>query len=298
MVVQHEHQHDETLLATHQLRLEDASAPPGSVAAPTAAGPDASALPAMRTIDAGPVVVGSVDHPWAYDNERDAHLVELPGFRIATFPTTNREYLAFVADGGYDDPRLWTTAGWAWRTEAGLEHPEFWRREGGGGWSVLRFGRRLDLADLADQPVQHVCWYEADAFARWAGRRLPTEAEWERAAGGGTPGSPLLASAADLGQRHDGPAAIGTDPASVAPSGCHQMIGGVWEWTASTFGPHPGFRAFPYPEYSEVFWGPEHQVLKGGSWATDPSAVRPSFRNWDYPIRRQIFAGFRCAEDP
>jgi iron(II)-dependent oxidoreductase len=255
----------------------------------------------MRTIDAGPVVVGSIDHPWAYDNELGAHVVDVPAFRIDTFPTTNRRYLEFVAAGGYDDERAWTGDGWAWRQEAGLEHPEFWRREGGGSWSVLRFGTRLDLADHLDEPVQHVCWYEADAFARWSGMRLPTEIEWEKAAGAPSvrqPGrTPLAAPHGNLGQRHDGPAAIGTDPAGASHWGVHQMLGDVWEWTSSTFRPHPGFRAFPYPEYSEVFWGDDHRVLKGGSWATDPLATRVSFRNWDLPIRRQIFAGFRCAAD-
>jgi len=301
MVLQHEHQHDETLLATHQLRLDAATPPPGSTPPPTTAPAGlGDALP-MRTVDAGPVAVGAVDHPWAYDNEHGAHVVDLPAFRIDAFPTTNRQYRVFITSGGYDDPRLWSTAGWAWRREAGLEHPEFWQRQGEGSWSILRFGEHLDLDDHLDEPVQHVCWYEADAYARWTGKRLPTEIEWEKAAGAPADLAPrgvaLAAPHGNLGQRHDGPAAIGTDPAGASPWGVHQMIGDVWEWTSSPFAPHPHFRAFPYPEYSEVFWGDDHRVLKGGSWATDPLAARISFRNWDYPIRRQIFAGFRCAQD-
>jgi iron(II)-dependent oxidoreductase len=156
------------------------------------------------------------------------------------------------------------------------------------------------------EPVQHVCWYEADAYARWAGKRLPSESEWEVAASiapDGTrsryPWGDLAGDdpPANLGSRHDGPRPVGSHPEGVSPWGCHDMIGDVWEWTASSFDPYPGFEAFPYREYSEVFWGDGYKVLRGGSWAVDPVAVRATFRNWDHPIRRQIFSGFRCARD-
>lgn len=288
MVAQHEHQHDETMLATIQLMGEDFAHPAADE--PDPGRPVASVDPGQTcAVPGGTVALGTDDEPWAYDNERPLHAVEIAPFRIDRFPVTNARYAEFVADGGYRDPRLWTAKGWAWRNQAGLEHPEFWRDEGSGTWSRLRFGRREDLP--ADEPVQHVCWYEADAFARWAGARLPTEAEWEAAAAGASP------VGANLGQRRFGPGPVGHAVGGASRWGCEHVLGDVWEWTSSDFRGYPGFRAFPYREYSEVFFGSEYKVLRGGSWATDPVAIRTTFRNWDYPIRRQIFAGFRCAHD-
>jgi iron(II)-dependent oxidoreductase len=244
-------------------------------------------------IPGGTFVMGTSDDPWAYDNERPEHDVTLAPFRIDTTPTTNGSYRAFVDAGGYDDSRLWTDAGWAWRQEAALEAPQFWHREGGGAWSRRRFGRVEDLP--LDEPVQHVCWYEADAFARWSGGRLPTETEWEIAAAGATIEHSNLWRA---GPHRFGPSDVTRSPADATSKwGVRQMFGDVWEWTASDFGAYPGFVAFPYREYSEVFFGPDYKVLRGGSWATHPAAMRASFRNWDYPVRRQIFSGFRCARD-
>jgi iron(II)-dependent oxidoreductase len=302
MVAQHEHQHDETMLATLQLM---ASAYPHGAVAPPAGRP----RPAAEVlIPGGPFVMGTDREPFAYDNERPAHVVDVAPFFIDTAPVTNRRYLDFVDAGGYDEPRFWSEAGWAHRREAGLTAPQFWSREGGGSWSVRRYGRRLDLP--LDEPVQHVSWYEADAYARFAGRRLPTEAEWEKAAAGASAGpgpggwgvSPRQGRReppmnANLGQRHFGPAPVGAYPGGASRYGAEQMLGDVWEWTASDFTAYPGFLTFPYKEYSEVFYGSDYKVLRGGSWATSPLVARSTFRNWDHPIRRQIFAGFRCARD-
>ncbi len=299
MVIQHEHQHDETMLATRQLMGEDARPPPASTTAPRRGHlGDAEVL-----VAGADVVVGTSDDEWAHDNERDAHRVALEPFWIDIAPSTNRAWVAFIDDGGYDDARLWSVDGWAWRQEAGLVAPEFWQRDGAGGWQLQRFGAWLPVP--LDEPVQHVCWYEADAFARWSDKRLPSELEWEVAASW-RPDAPKrrfpwgdapARERANLGQRHDGPAVVGAYLDGLSPWGCHQMLGDVWEWTSSDFAPYPGFRSFPYPEYSEGFWGSECKGLRGGSWATDAVVARNTSRNWDLPIRRQIFAGVRCARN-
>ncbi|HXA62946.1 MAG TPA: ergothioneine biosynthesis protein EgtB [Streptosporangiaceae bacterium] len=298
MVVQHEHQHDETMLATHQLR-------PG---APALLDPDLPVdrpepAPAEVLVAAGPFTMGTSDDPWAYDNERPAHTVDLPAYFMDTVPVTNGAYLAFMEAGGYDHDRWWSTAGRQWLHSSGSRAPGFWSSEGGQ-WLRRRFGRVEPVPP--DEPVQHVCWYEADAYARWAGKRLPTEAEWEKAARWDPAaqrsrrypwGEAYDPELANLGQRRLRPSPAGSHPAGASAYGVRQLVGDVWEWTSSDFDGYPGFTAFPYKEYSEVFFGPGHKVLRGGSWATDPSASRGTFRNWDLPIRRQIFAGFRCVRD-
>jgi iron(II)-dependent oxidoreductase len=291
MVVQHEHQHDETLLATLEL-MDDFVHPAADGDGSTPRANPAIELPHDVLVPGGECTLGTDTHPWAYDNERPAHVVTLAPYRIDTTAVTNADYQHFVAAGGYDDPAHWTDAGWAWRSEAGLVAPQHWARDADGCWTRRRFGRTEPVPPT--EPVQHVCWYEADAYARWSGARLPSEAEWEVAA----QGTPL--QGADLwhdGPRRFAPATVDAPDTVVSTHGVHGMLGGVWEWTASDFRAHPGFRAFPYREYSEVFFGSEYKVLRGGSWATHPAAVRTTFRNWDFPIRRQIFAGFRCARD-
>jgi gamma-glutamyl hercynylcysteine S-oxide synthase len=299
MIAQHEAQHDETMLATHQLRR---GAPVLVASAPPPAPPDAAGLPREVLVPGGPFTMGTSTEPWALDNERPAHVVQVPAFWLDTTPVTNAAYAEFIADGGYDDAGWWTAAGWDHRQRAGLSAPLFWRREGNQ-WLRESFGVTAPV--VPDEPVLHVCWYEADAYARWAGRRLPTEVEWEKAArhdpaSGRSRRYPWgdtepTAERANLGQRHLRPAPAGSYPAGAAPCGARQLIGDVWEWTSSDFSPYPGFEAWPYREYSEVFFGPEYKVLRGGAFGVSPVACRGTFRNWDYPIRRQIFAGFRTA---
>jgi iron(II)-dependent oxidoreductase len=301
MIAQHEQQHDETMLITHQLRK---GAPALTAPPPGPPPPDAIRLPAEVLVPGGPFTMGTSTEPWALDNERPAHSADVPSFYLDTTPVSNASYQEFIAAGGYDDERWWSPAGWAHRQRAGLEAPLYWRRDGAG-WLRTRFGLTEPVPPA--EPVLHVCWYEADAYARWAGRRLPTEAEWEKAARfdpqagrsrrfpwGDADPSPALAN---LGQRHLQPAPVGSYPDGAAPCGARQLVGDVWEWTSSDFQPYPGFRAWPYREYSEVFFGGEYKMLRGGSFGADPVVCRGTFRNWDYPVRRQIFAGFRTARD-
>ncbi|GAA2874846.1 hercynine oxygenase [Actinoplanes cyaneus] len=296
MIVQHEQQHDETMLATHQLRAGGPvlSAPPPP--------PGNRRVRGEVLIPAGPFTMGTDTDPWALDNERPAHVVDVPAFLIDAAPVTNLDYLAFIDAEGYDDPRWWSPRGWAHRNEAGLTAPMHWFREGAD-WHYRRFGRVEPVRK--DEPVVHVGYFEAEAYATWAGKRLPTEVEWEKAARwdpetgrsrrypwGDDPPGP---EHANLGQRHLAPAPVGAYPAGASPLGVHQLIGDVWEWTSSDWHGYPGFCVFPYAEYSEVFFGGDYKVLRGGSFGTDAAAVRGTFRNWDHPIRRQIFSGFRCA---
>jgi gamma-glutamyl hercynylcysteine S-oxide synthase len=302
MVLQHEYQHGETILQTLQLKQGEPYRAPRVAPVP----PAALILEpgAMVRFPGGEVEIGTADRRAAYDNERPVHRVSLAPFHIDVAPVTCAEYLAFMEDGGYRRPELWSSAGRDWLAESAAESPKYWRREEGH-WQVRRYDRTDDAAST--RPVCHVCWYEAEAYARWAGKRLPTELEWEAAASwdpvagakrvfpwGDEEPSPLHAN---LDQLSFDVAPVGSFPLNVSPIGCHGMIGDVWEWTASDFTAWPGFEPFPYAEYSEVFFGPEYKVLRGGSFATRSGAVRNTFRNWDYPIRRQIFSGFRCARD-
>jgi iron(II)-dependent oxidoreductase len=298
MVEQHEQQHVETMLATHQLRSGESILGTGAPLPSGRAVPQDSVL-----VPAGPFVLGvdGTDEPWSLDNERPAHVVDLPAFRIARFPVTNAEWQQFVEAGGYTEPRFWSARGWAHRESAELQRPQFWHADG----SRRRFGLVEDIPP--DEPVQHVCCYEAEAYAAWAGARLPTEQEWEKACtwdpvagirrrwpwGAAEPS----AAVANLGGAALRPAQAGAFPRGASAYGVEQLIGDVWEWTSSGFAPWPGFAPMLYATYSEPFFGGDYRVLRGGSWAVGGAAIRPSFRNWDLPIRRQIFSGLRLAWD-
>jgi gamma-glutamyl hercynylcysteine S-oxide synthase len=302
MVAQHEYQHNETILQTLQLKRGEPYRAPRSIAIPEPSIDVAAGT--MVRFPGGAVPIGTNDRRAAYDNERPRHTVELRPFRIDVAPVTNGQYLEFMSDGGYERRELWTDAGWAWKDADAAVSPKYWVRDGSS-WLT----RAFDVVRSVDprRPVCHVTYHEAAAFARWAGKRLPNEFEWEAAASfdpatatqrkfpwGDDPWTPAHAN---LDQLSFDTAPVGAYPLNVSPIGCYGMIGDVWEWTSSDFQPYPGYETFPYAEYSEVFFGSDYKVLRGGSFATRPGAIRNTFRNWDYPIRRQIFSGFRCASD-
>ncbi len=317
MVAQHEQQHDETMLAAHNLRPGPPLLGAGAVERADGGEPwSAAAGAAARTAagDAGSVLVPGgefllgadpLTEPWALDNESAQHVVDVPAFRLDRHPVTNAAWARFVADGGYRQRRWWSAAGWAHREEAALSAPMGWAGDGAGGWTRRRFG--AVEAVPGDEPVQHVGYHEAVAYVAWAGARLPTEVEWEKACAwdpalgrrrrwpwGDAPPTPGLATLGGTAMR---PSPVGSHPAGASAYGVEQMIGDVWEWTSSSLQPWPGFTPMLYAAYSAPFFGDDHRVLRGGSWATGRAAVRPSFRNWDLPVRRQIFAGLRLAHD-
>jgi gamma-glutamyl hercynylcysteine S-oxide synthase len=299
LVISHENQHDETMLQALNLRTGPALLDSGS------------ALPAGRPGVAGTSVlvpggefvlgVDAVTEPHSLDNERPAHIVDVPAFRIGRVPVTNGEWRQFIDDGGYQQSRWWSDRGWTHRQQAGLTAPQFGNPDG----TRTRFGHVEDIP--ADEPVQHVTYFEAEAYAAWAGARLPTEVEWEKACawdpeagarrrypwGSSEPTSHL----ANLGGDALRPAPVGAYPAGASAYGAEQMLGDVWEWTTSPLRPWPDFTPMIYDRYSQPFFDGDYKVLRGGSWAVAQSILRPSFRNWDHPIRRQIFSGVRLAWD-
>ncbi|NOT29436.1 MAG: ergothioneine biosynthesis protein EgtB, partial [Planctomycetes bacterium] len=239
---------------------------------------------------------------FVFDNEQWAHAVELAPFRIARAPVTQGEFRVFVEDGGYEQRALWSAEGWVWRSAAQAHDlvcwPVYWRREPDGGWSRRRYDRWVPLEPHL--PVHFVNAHEAEAFCRWAGRRLPSEAEWECAAGPARypwGDEPPSSAHAELDLCADEPCEVGAHATGDSPHGLRQMLGNVWEWTATPFGPYPGFEPGPYAEYSAPWFG-NHRVLRGGAFATRARLLRSTWRNFYTPDRRDVLAGFRtCALD-
>lgn len=295
----HEDMHDEAFTYTRQTLNYPAPAPAFAPAAPPAAPP----ITGDTHVPGGEYQLGAVPGAgFVFDNEKWAHSVNVKPLAIARTAVTQSEFLAFVEDGGYWRAELWSPVGWQWRERQEAEHPVYWQRDDHAQWSRRHFDQWLPLEP--DLPVHHINWHEADAYCRWAGRRLPTEAEWELAASsekkttfpwGETPPEPYRANLEGFNQGCVPVSAFSTGDSAC---GCRQMLGNIWEWTADDFLPYPGFERDPYKEYSEPWFG-THKVLRGGGWATRARLLRNTWRNFYTPTRRDIFAGFRtCALQP
>ena len=262
LVLRHELQHTETMRQTMALAglLPKGEPPPG----PFADTREDDWVP----VAAGPFEMGAGPKGFAYDNERPRHVVELPAFEIARRPVSNASWMRFSEGGGYERREWWSDEGWAWKLQEDITHDQ-------------RVANGHPAA-----PVCHVSWFEADAYARANGARLPSEAEWEKAA------------RTDLGSAREGRDAERSGNGKArGQAGVLEGVGYAWEWTSSRFEGYPGFVAHPYREYSEVFFGGDYRVLRGGSWAASARVATVTFRNWDHPIRRQIFAGLRLARE-
>jgi ergothioneine biosynthesis protein EgtB len=240
-------------------------------------------------IPGGEFYMGS-DAAEALDNERSRHLCYLEAYSIDRYPVTCLQYRDFMESGGYQNPDWWSADGWKWLQSAKVSRPLYWSEN----------------PAFSNHPVCGVSWYEAEAYCNFTGKRLPSEAEWEKAAswdatnqthriypwGEEQPNGSLC----NHGNNIASTSPVDAFPKGASAAGCCDMLGNVWEWTASTFDAYPGFESYPYRGYSQVYFDGEHRVLKGGSWATFPQALRSSFRNWYYPGVRQIIAGFRCVK--
>jgi iron(II)-dependent oxidoreductase len=261
--------------------------------------PSAGALAGDANVPGGRYRIGArPEDPFVFDNEKWEHEVELAPFAIARAPVTNEEFLAFVESGGYERRSLWSDEGWAWREAAHAHHPLYWRKSDGE-WERRHYDTWRPLRPY--EPVVHVNYHEANAYCAFAGRRLPAEAEWEVAATGGTRrrypwgDDPPDPQRANLDAWYGDVADVGAFESGESPFGVRQMMGNVWEWTSTAFGPYPGFSPDAYREYSEPWFG-DHMVLRGGAWSTSAHMISTRWRNFYRPIRRDIITGFRtCA---
>lgn len=305
----HEDMHTEALTYTRQT-LGYPAPRLSMVAEPGQADAGGAPLPGDVEVAGGAFVLGAPrEEPFVFDNEKWGHVVEVAPFSIARAPVTQAEFAAFTEDGGYTAREFWSEAGWVWRVSAGAEHPVYWQRDGDRGWLRRHFDRWGPLEPHL--PVIHVNWYEAEAYCRWAGRRLPTEAEWEAAAAAAPAAdgrglargkrrfpwgdAPPTPERTNLDWQGMGCVDVGAFPEGDSPFGCRQMVGNVWEWTSSDFLPFPGFETDPYVEYSEPWFG-TRKVYRGGCWVTRSRLIRTGYRNFQTPDRRDVWAGFRtCA---
>lgn len=304
LVLQHEYQHQETLAYLLHLLDPEKKTRPGAGAAPRAVEASEPQPGDMVQIPEGAFLMGAAWTDFAYDNEGPAREVHVPAFKMARLPVTNTEYARFVAEGGYERRECWSEEGWAHRESEGWTAPLYWMRDG----NRWRERRMFEDAELQpNHPVTGISWYEAEAYARFAGKRLPTEAEWEKAASwdekrkrkqryGFGDIVPSDRQVSNFDFQFWGTTPVGSFTEGASPYGCLDMTGNVWEWTSDTFEAYPGFEPFPYPEYSEEWFDGDHRVLRGGSWATSAPILRTSFRNFFRRHFRIAFAGIRLAE--
>lgn len=283
-LVQHESQHNETIAFIHQLAHTSLFFQSQG----TLAGQKIDGESSMVEVPAGVFMMGS-DRLEAQDNERPAHLRWLDTYWIDRYPVTCSQYSRFIEAGGYQTRSWWSTEGWQWLQDYPVDRPLYW----------------CDAPEWANHPACGISAYEAEAYARFAGKRLPSEAEWEKAASF-NPHSPIVTvypwgdrlpepHCANFNQWVGHTTPVDTYPMGVSTLGCYDLLGNVWEWTASPFEPYRKFQSYPYAGYSQTYFDGRHRVLRGGSWATRPWGLRNSFRNWYHPWVRQIFSGFRCA---
>ncbi|HEY3600058.1 MAG TPA: SUMF1/EgtB/PvdO family nonheme iron enzyme [Paraburkholderia sp.] len=292
VAIEHRLMHAETLAyMLHQLPLEQKIAPPREAASSTTAKPVAAAT--MVAVSAGPVVLGlgKASGLFGWDNEFGERHVDVDAFEIDRYMVTNGAYRQFIDAGGYQQRAYWNDSNWAWKEAEHIEHPVGWTQRNGE-WTLRTMFD--DVALPPDWPV-YVSHAEASAYARWAGKALPTEAQWQRAAHG-APLGPALPGNFDF--RSWDPQAVDAHPGNVSAFGVEGMFGNGWEWTSSLFEPLPGFEAFPfYVGYSANFFDAQHYVLKGGSARTAQCMLRPTFRNWFQPRYQHVYAGFRCVRN-
>ena len=300
----HEDMHTEAFLWARQTLAY--ATPTLTVAADVSEERSAGAYPGWVEVPGGEFQLGaSRNAPFLFDNEKWAHRLVIEPFEIAKAPVTNREFQAFTDDDGYGQEAFWSTEGWKWAQEARAKHPVYWQPDTLGKWLLKRFDQTLPLPP--DEPVIHVNWYEADAYCRWSGLRLPMEAEWEAAALGEPAADGALAaskrrypwgeappdpSLANLDGRALAPVDVAAMVAGDSAFGCRQMLGNVWEWTADTFSAFPGFSADAYTEYSTMLFG-NTKVLRGGAWTTRSRMIHGTYRNYFPADRQDVFAGFR-----